>query len=100
MSSVDYLLQLTDAKKKADETQIEVEEIQGAKRKLDKEAETLQERIEELMAENNKIARSKKKLQEEVRSGRGCLWEWEEMWVGLCGEARGCLLCGFEGVAC
>ncbi len=45
---------------------MENEELQNAKRKVDKELEALQDRIEELMAENNKIAKSKKKIQEEV----------------------------------
>ena len=58
--------QLADAKKKVDEDQAEIEEMQGAKRKVDKEIESLHERIEELMAENQKTTRSKKKIQGEV----------------------------------
>ncbi len=46
---------------------MELEELQGAKRKVDKELEALQERIDELTAENQKVNRSKKKVQEEVR---------------------------------
>ena len=49
-----------------DEDQQEIEELQGVKRKLDKEIESLHERIEELTAENQKTARSKKKIQGEV----------------------------------
>lgn len=45
-----------------------MEEIQAAKRKLEKEMEALQDRIDELTAENSKISKSKKKVQEEVRS--------------------------------
>ena len=59
-------MQLADAKKKVDEDQQEIEELQGAKRKVDKEIESLHERIEELTAENQKTARSKKKIQGEV----------------------------------
>lgn len=69
-------MQLAEAKKKADDTQLEVEETQGAKRKLDKDFQDLQDRIEVLTAENVKVARSKKKVQEEVR-------KWEEMWAWL-----------------
>ena len=58
---------MADAKKKVDEDQVEIEEMQGIKRKLDKEIESLHERIEELTAENQKTARSKKKIQGEVR---------------------------------
>ena len=64
--SCENSFQLTDAKKRADDSQIEVEELQTAKRKLDKEMEALQDRIEEMAAENHKIAKSKKKVQEEV----------------------------------
>lgn len=48
---------------------MEVEEIQAAKRKVDKEMESLQDRIDEMQAENNKLAKSKKKIQEEVKRG-------------------------------
>lgn len=65
-------VQLSDAKKRSDEGQVELEELQGARRKQDKEIEALNERIEELQAENNKVLRSKKKVQEEVRLKR--LW--------------------------
>ena len=58
---------MADSKKKVDEDQVEIEEMQGIKRKLDKEIESLHERIEELTAENQKTARSKKKIQGEVR---------------------------------
>ncbi len=51
-----------------DEDQQEIEELQGAKRKVDKEVESLHERIEELTAENQKTTRSKKKIQGEVSS--------------------------------
>lgn len=61
-------VQLADSKKKVDEDQQEIEELQGAKRKVDKEVESLHERIEELTAENQKTARSKKKIQGEVGS--------------------------------
>ena len=46
---------------------IELEEMQAAKRKLDKEMEAQQDRIDELIAENHKVVKSKKKIQEEVR---------------------------------
>ena len=58
--------QLNDAKKKVDDDQVEMEEIQNGKRKLDQEVKALQERLEELKAENAKLARGKKKVQEEV----------------------------------
>lgn len=51
-----------------DDDQIELEEVQSSKRKLDQEAKALQERLEELKAENAKLARGKKKVQEEVRA--------------------------------
>ena len=63
--------QLLDAKKKSDDDQTEIEELQAARRKQDKELEALQERIEELGAENQKTLRSKKKLQDEVGWERG-----------------------------
>lgn len=69
MSEGRVLVQLADSKKRADELQIEVEEYQGAKRKVDKEMEGLQDRIDELIAENNKVVKSKKKIQEEVSEG-------------------------------
>lgn len=59
-------LQLADAKKRTDDIQQELEEMQNAKRKQDKEVEALQDNIDQLTAENNKLARSKKKIQEEV----------------------------------
>ena len=63
-------MQLVEAKKRADESQMEVEEYQGTKRKLDKEMEGLQDRIDELTAENSKVVKSKKKVQEEVSEGQ------------------------------
>ena len=59
--------QLADAKKRSDEDQVEIEELQAIKRKQDKEMEALNDRIEELKAENQKVVKSKKKVQEEVR---------------------------------
>lgn len=59
---------MNEAKKKVDDDQIELEEVQSSKRKLDQEAKALQERLEELKAENAKLARGKKKVQEEVRA--------------------------------
>lgn len=47
---------------------MEIEELQAAKRKQDKEMEALNDRIEELKAENQKALKSKKKVQEEVRN--------------------------------
>lgn len=44
-----------------------MEELQNAKRKVDKEMEALRDQIEILTADNAKIAKSKKKVQEEVR---------------------------------
>ena len=64
--------QLADTKKKVDEDQVEIEDLQGIKRKLDKEIESLHERIEELTAENQKTTRSKKKIQGEVRHTATC----------------------------
>lgn len=61
--------QLSEAKKKADEDMAELEEVQNARRRLDKEIEGLNERIEELGADNAKTNRSKKKIQGDV-SGR------------------------------
>ena len=58
--------QLNEAKKKVDDDQVELEEVQNARRKLDLEAKALQERLEELKAENAKLTRGKKKVQEEV----------------------------------
>ena len=49
-----------------DDDQLELEEVQNAKRKLDQETKALQERLEEMKAENAKLARGKKKVQEEV----------------------------------
>ena len=66
MTLYKLFIQLADSKKKVDEDQQEIEELQGAKRKVDKEIESLHERIEELTAENQKTARSKKKIQGEV----------------------------------
>ena len=66
LQTVHCPVQLADSKKKVDEDQQEIEELQGAKRKVDKEIESLHERIEELTAENQKTARSKKKIQGEV----------------------------------
>lgn len=43
-----------------------MEELQGAKRKQDKEMEALQDRIDELSADNHKVVKSKKKIQEEA----------------------------------
>ena len=59
-------MQLTEAKKRVDDLQQEIEEMQTAKRKVDKEMEALQDRIDELTSENNKVVKSKKKVQEEV----------------------------------
>ena len=42
------------------------EDLQSAKKKVEKEIEALNERIDELTNENNKLNRSKKKTQEEV----------------------------------
>ena len=61
--------QLTEAKKKYDELQAEVEETSVARRKQDKELEGARERIDELTTENQKLSQSKKRVQEEV-SGR------------------------------
>ena len=58
--------QLAEAKKKIEDSQMEVEEMLNAKRKMEKETEALQDRIDELCTENAKIVRSKKKVQEEV----------------------------------
>ena len=60
--------QLNEAKKKVDDDQLELEEVQNGKRKLDQEAKALQERLEELKAENAKLARGKKKVQGEVHT--------------------------------
>ena len=59
--------QLNEAKKKVDDDQLELEEVQNGKRKLDQEVKALQERLEELKAENAKLARGKKKVQGEVQ---------------------------------
>ena len=61
--------QFNDAKKKSDDDQVDLEEVQNAKRKLDQEVKALQERLEEMKAENQKLARGKKKVQEEVSIG-------------------------------
>ena len=58
--------QLNDAKKKVDDNQTEIEEVQNAKRRMDQEVKALNERLEEMKAENQKLTRSKKKVQEEV----------------------------------
>lgn len=63
--------QLAEAKKKADEDMAELEEVQNARRRLDKEIEALNERIEELGAENAKTNRSKKKIQGDVSAREG-----------------------------
>ena len=59
-------IKVTDAKKKSDEDQAQLEEAMATKKKQDKEIEALQERIDELQAENAKLIKSKKRLQEEV----------------------------------
>ena len=48
-----------------------MEEVQNAKRKVEKEIEALQDRIDALTTENSKVTKSKKKLQEEVSEGDG-----------------------------
>ena len=63
-----WCTQLNEAKKKADDNQLELEETQNGRRKLDQELKALQERLEELKAENAKLARGKKKVQGEVSS--------------------------------
>jgi len=60
-------IKVTDAKKKSDEDQAQLEEAMATKKKQDKELEALQERIDELQSENAKLIKSKKRLQEEVR---------------------------------
>ena len=81
-----------EAKKKSDDDQAEIEELEGARRRQDKEMEALKEHVEALTAENQKTLRSKKKLQEEVGSegerereeegeGCGCEGERGRMWV-------------------
>jgi chromosome segregation ATPase len=76
-SRVYSILQLAEAKKKADENQMEVEDTQGAKRKLDMELKAQQDHNEAMQAENNKLLKSKKKIQEEVKrmSDYGCGFE-------------------------
>lgn len=72
--TIDHLqvnAQLAEAKKKADDDMAELEEVQNARRRLDKEIEALNERIEELTAENAKTNRSKKKIQGDVSAGEG-----------------------------
>ncbi len=59
-------LQLADAKKRSDDDQVDIEELQAAKRKQDKEVEALNDRIEQAKAEAQKALKSKKKVQEEV----------------------------------
>lgn len=59
-------LQLADAKKRLDEDQGEMEALQNAKRKQDKELEAIREQLETAQADAQKALRSKKKLQEEV----------------------------------
>ena len=81
-----------EAKKKSDDDQAEIEELEGARRRQDKEMEALKEHVEALTAENQKTLRSKKKLQEEVGSegergreeeGEGCGCEGEREGVGV-----------------
>lgn len=60
-------LKLSEAKRKSDEDQALLEELQSSKKKAEKENEGQRERIEELQTENSKLLRSKKKVQEEVR---------------------------------
>lgn len=59
-------IKVTDAKKKSDEDQAQLEEAMATKKRQDKEMEALQERIDELQSENAKLIKSKKRLQEEV----------------------------------
>ena len=61
-----WIYKVTDAKKKSDEDQAQLEEAMATKKKQDKEMEAVQERIDELQAENAKLIKSKKRLQEEV----------------------------------
>ena len=86
-----------EAKKKSDDDQAEIEELETARRRQDKEMEALKEHVEALTAENQKTLRSKKKLQEEVGKeggrgggreggrgrgeGYGCEGERGRMWV-------------------
>ena len=58
-----------------DDDQLELEEVQNLKRKLDQEAKALQDRLDELKAENAKLARGKKKLQEEVWHLGQCVFQ-------------------------
>ncbi len=60
------LLQLADAKKRSDDDQAEMETLQAAKRKQDKELEAVREQLETAQADAQKALKSKKKLQEEV----------------------------------
>ena len=83
--------QLNEAKKKVDDDQVELEEVQNAKRKLDQEAKALQERLEEMKAENAKLARGKKKVQEEVGAFGGvyictCRWCVCAIYSNLCNQ--------------
>ena len=85
MTLYKFFIQLADSKKKVDEDQQEIEELQGAKRKVDKEIESLHERIEELTAENQKTARSKKKIQGEVSNQSHNMPYWFVcMYVHVC----------------
>ena len=59
-------IKVTDAKKKSDEDQAQLEDAMATKKRQDKEMEALQERIDELQSENAKLIKSKKRLQEEV----------------------------------
>ncbi len=82
-------IQLAEAKKQGDTAQTEMEELQNAKRKLDKEIEALRDNIEALTAENAKVIKSKKKIQEEV-SVEGRLREGVWLGAGLRTDSLAC----------
>ena len=71
-----FVVQLAEAKKKADELQMELEELQGAKRRVDGELNTMQDSLDSLKDENNRVIKSKKKVQEEVSEMGEGLWVW------------------------
>lgn len=59
-------LQVTEAKKKAEEEAENVLQLEESRKKLLKDVEILQRQVEELQAVNDKLDKSKKKLQAEL----------------------------------
>ena len=67
-----FLNQVDAAKKSLEETKLSFEDMEIAKKKMQRECEGLLQREEDLMAENSRLEKSRKKMQDEVRKNRVC----------------------------